>query len=172
MNKKKDGWEEYYEPEDGKFWEGKEDTSEDRLGDEYKDFIWEKMISKERPDLVPEDEEYQVLKKRMDEAWQKEGEMTNYADALNWIEELNKIRVDDWDKDLEWMTTEKATRIFSCLGAKLLEISCDRLGISYEGLTIERKLAATTTVKDYTSIIAWIASNKHKVEQENPNGTE
>ena len=79
MNKKKDEWEEHYEPEDSEYWE------EDRLGDEYKDFIWEKMIAKERPDLTPEDEEYQVLKQRMDEAWQKEGEMVNYADAFEWL---------------------------------------------------------------------------------------
>ena len=84
MNKKKDDWaEEHYESEDSEYWE------EDRLGDEYKDFIWEKMIAKERPDLTPEDEEYQVLKQRMDEAWQKEGEMVNYADALEWLEVMN-----------------------------------------------------------------------------------
>ena len=36
MNKKKDDWaEEHYESEDSEYWE------EDRLGDEYKDFIWE-----------------------------------------------------------------------------------------------------------------------------------
>ena len=167
MNKKKDDWaEEHYESEDSEYWE------EDRLGDEYKDFIWEKMIAKERPDLTPEDEEYQVLKQRMDEAWQKEGEMVNYADALEWLEAMNKIPVEQWDEDLDWMNTEKATRIFSCLGAKLLEMSCSKLGISYESLTIERKLAATSAVKDYTSIIAWIAGNPEQVEKKEPYGTE
>ena len=169
MNKKKDEWEmdkEHYDPDDT------EDWGEDRLGDEYKDFIWEKMIAKERPDLNPEDEEYQALKLRMDEAWQKEGEMTNYADALEWLEGMNKIPVEQWDEDLDWMNTEKATRIFSCLGAKLLEMSCSKLGINYESLTIERKLAATSAVKDYTSIIAWIAGNAEAIEKKEPYGTE
>jgi hypothetical protein len=169
VNKKKDEWEmdkEHYDPDDT------EDWGEDRLGDEYKDFIWEKMIAKERPDLKPEDEEYQALKLRMDEAWQKEGEMTNYADALEWLEGMNKIPVEQWDEDLDWMNTEKATRIFSCLGAKLLEMSCSKLGINYESLTIERKLAATSAVKDYTSIIAWIAGNAEAIEKKEPYGTE
>ncbi len=153
-------------------WGEQEFVEDERLGDEYKDFIWEQMIKAERPDLTPEDEEYQVLKQRMDEAWQKEGEMANYEDALNWVESMNDVPSDKWDEDLEWMNTEKATRIFSCLGAKLLELACERLGTNYESLTIERKLAATSVVRDYTAIIGWIASNKTRVEQEKPYGTE
>ena len=146
----------------------------DRSGDEYLDYMWEKMITKDRPDLTPKDDEYKVLKDQMYKAWKEHWHETQEkdSDALNWIEGMNKIPVTDWDKDLEWMMTERAARIFSCLGAKLLEMSCDKLGINYEALTIERKLAATTAIKDYTSIIAWIASNATKIEQEEPYGTE
>lgn len=144
----------------------------DHLGDEYKDFIWEKMITKERPDLTPEDEEYQVLKQRMEEAWQQEGEMSNYDSAVNWLDGMNDIPESEWDKALEWMNTESAARIFTCLGARFLEMVCNRLDTNYESLTIERKLAATSAVKDYTSIIAWIARNSEQVEKKEPYGTE
>ena len=145
-----------------------------RSGDEYLDYMWEKMITKDRPDLTPKDDEYKVLKDQMYKAWKKHWRATQEkdSDALNWIEGMNKIPVADWNKDLEWTNTERATQIFSCLGAKLLEMSCDKLGINYESLTIERKLAATTMIKDYTSIIAWIASNANKIEQEKPYGIE
>ena len=98
--------------------------------------------------------------------------MMNHADALDWIEGMNKIPVQEWDKDLEWMDTQRAAGIFQCLGAKFLEMVCDKLGISYESLTIERKLAATGAIKDYTSIIAWIAGNPEQVEKKEPYGTE
>jgi len=160
VNKKKDDWD----------WDIPDipDIPEDA----YKEFIWEKMIARERPDLTPEDEEYQVLKQQMDEAWQKEKEMMNHADALDWIEGMNKIPVQEWDKDLKWMDTQRAAGIFQCLGAKFLEMVCDKLGISYESLTIERKLATTGAIKDYTSIIAWIASNTDRIEEKEPYGTE
>jgi hypothetical protein len=164
-NRFSENWEEHFGDVEG-------EKKVDRVGDEYKDYIWEQMIKKKRPDLLPEDEEYQVLRDRDYKAWEKEGEMINYSDAMKWIEGMNKIPVTDWDKDLEWMGTEKGSRIFSCLGAKLLEMSCDKLGINYEALTIERKLAATSVIRDYTSIIAWIARNKNKVEQEKPNEIE
>ena len=125
-------------------------------------------------DLTPKDDEYKVLKVQTYKAWKEHWHETQEKDshALNWIEGMNKIRVADWDKDLEWMDTQRAAGIFQCLGAKFLEMVCDKLGISYESLTIERKLAATTMIKDYTSIIAWIASNANKIEQEKPYGIE
>ena len=146
----------------------------DRSGDEYLDYMWEKMITKDRPDLTPKDDEYKVLKDQCYRAWKevkRESDKKN-SDAMKWIEKMARIPVAKWDKDLEWMVTDKAEPIFSNVGATFVNLICDRLGIKYESLTIERKLAATSVIKDYTSLIAWIASNKNQVEQENPNGIE
>ena len=146
----------------------------DRSGDEYLDYMWEKMITKDRPDLTPKDDEYKVLKDQTYKAWKEHWRATQEkeSDAVKWIEKMAKIPVAKWDKDLEWMVTDKAEPIFSNVGATFVNLICDRLGIKYESLTIERKLAATSVIKDYTSLIAWIASNKNQVEQENPNGIE
>ena len=146
----------------------------DRSGDEYLDYMWEKMITKDRPDLTPKDDEYKVLKDQTYKAWKEHWHETQEkdSDAVKWIEKMAKIPVAKWDKDLEWMVTDKAEPIFSNVGATFVNLICDRLGINYESLTIERKLAATSVIKDYTSLIAWIASNKNQVEQENPNGIE
>ena len=146
----------------------------DRSADEYLDYMWEKMITKDRPDLTPKDDEYKVLKDQMYKAWKEHWHETQEkdSDAVKWIEKMAKIPVAKWDKDLEWMVTDKAEPIFSNVGATFVNLICDRLGINYESLIIERKLAATSVIKDYTSLIAWIASNKNQVEQENPNGIE
>jgi hypothetical protein len=142
----------------------------DSSGDQYLDYMFEKMIAKDRPDLTPKDDEYKALKVQTYKAWKEHWHETQKkdSDAMNWIEGMNKIRVADWDKDLEWMNTEKAEAVFAHLGTRFLEMVCDKLDTNYESLTIEMKLAATSTVKDYTSTIAWIARNAEKVEQENP----
>tara|TARA_B100000686_G_C16588761_1_gene862165 strand:- start:183 stop:695 length:513 start_codon:yes stop_codon:yes gene_type:complete len=161
-------------PDDFEYEEGENKT--DSSGDQYDqyihylDYMWEKMIAKDRPDLTPKDDEYKALKAQTYKAWNEHSlnlEKQN-SRAMKWVAGLNKIRVADWDKDLEWMNTEKAEAVFSYLGSTFLTTCCDKLGINYESLTIEMKLAATTMVKDYTSTIAWIAKNAEKVEQENP----
>ena len=142
--------------------------------DWYLNYMWEKMIAKDRPDLTPKDDEYKALKAQTYKAWKEHWHETQEkdSDAVKWVEKMAKIPVAKWDKDLEWMVTDKAEPIFSNVGATFVNLICVRLGIKYESLTIERKLAATTAIKDYTSIIAWIASNATKIEQEEPYGTE
>ena len=43
----------------------------DRSGDEYFDYMWEKMIAKDRPDLTPKDDEYKALKAQTYKAWKE-----------------------------------------------------------------------------------------------------
>ena len=50
-----ENWREYFGNVEG-------EKKIDRSGDEYLDYMWEKMITKDRPYLTPKDNEYKVLK--------------------------------------------------------------------------------------------------------------